>query len=722
MNINEIADKVKEDLATKEPTRTKGYLIEKEDGLVEFSALSTKEKGTDGTYWLRGLPTNLDSNVRYEPISARGVQGYLGAYQRYAETDPDFQDALNTLVQNLQRGSWEIVPNEWIEEDELEKHNEIIKFIYQSLFNLKDGWKQFLQEWSTALITGFAIWEPVYTKEGELHKLAQRKSFIVEEWLFDKYERNLLAVLFRDAQAQSFTIPVEDLLIYSHKREGTNYEGKSVLRPLAFYIELKQYLLKTYAASAEVNGLGMKIIETNTESDASEDQMIVSSVSNARASSNPVISLPNGKTFKWLSPNGNIIGVKEMLDYCDQKIKSALSAEGSLLGFQNVGSFALASEQAKGEIASAQYFGELICDMFNKPDSPLRKLVDNKFGEQEYYPVMVFKAQKEAEMSEAKLDSILKAQAAGMPMTVDDWNIIRKSYGFAPVIDDQSDQVEEETELDFGCGHNHSKKKIELNAIDSSIDVERYQKNFAATEKKIAQILKDQGRVYRDRWIEVAGPATTPVQILAAKNSLASSKQMFIDIVKDELRKGLHESAALTMKEIGVITSLNQFNANMIPASTEQWVELEANRLGEHYFNVLNSYLEEQSVQELYVPFAVRKRPQTPTLSAIQKTVATYMGTIINAGRDATIQTIVNLTGDEAPIVAVRTSVLERTTCDTCRELDGSTAIVGSKEYMRLSPPNLCQGKGRCRCIWSYEMPDTQSYKEALAEIISGTI
>lgn len=718
--IEKIHQSVQDKIKPKKITSKKGYVIKSDKSPISFSTLKTNEKGMDGIDWVRGLPTNLDKNAKYEPVSARGIGGDLGAYQQYAKTDPDFQDSYNTLVQNLQRGHWEIQKNEWISEEQLELHEEIIEWLYKSFFLSGKVWKQFINEWATSLVCGFAIWEPVYTKDACLKKLAQRKAFIVEEWMFDKDERELLYVKFKDANGQEVIIPADELLIYSHRKEGTNYEGESVIRSIAFYIELKQYLLKIFAASSEVNGMGMKVIETNTESDASEDNAIVGSIANARAEQNPIISLPNGKTFKWLSPNGNILDIKSMLDYCDQKIKAILSAEGSLLGFQNVGSFALASEQAKGEIASAQYYGELICDMFNADGSPLRAIVDAKFGPQEFYPLLSFQAQKEAEMPEHKIQMLMTLKQHGMPITTDDWNMIRKAMGLDAIVEEDSPVVEEVDEMtaSFSCCDHHKSKKKDNVRLMFNVDADQYRQYFINIEKNISKELQAEAKSFRTEWVERAGSATSPTELVRVIQDMEPRKTRFIERIQPQLRDGLLRGAATTMKELGLIKSLRSFNPNQGLSSNEieAWVSLESYRIATHFYNVLVSYLEEQSVQELYQPTAVRKRPEIPTYSATQKIVATYSGNIINKGREATILAIEGMTTESKPIIAYRTSVLEKTTCDPCRELDGTRAFVGSKEYMRLSPPNKCQGGGRCRCIWSYEMPGTQAYEDALNE------
>ena len=58
-----------------------------------------------------------------------------------------------------------------------------------------------------------------------------------------------------------------------------------------------------------------------------------------------------------------------------------------------------------------------------------------------------------------------------------------------------------------------------------------------------------------------------------------------------------------------------------------------------------------------------------------------------------------NLAAQEHPEIAraVRTEILDRNTCEPCRELDGKVVEMNSDEYFEFMPPNQCEGREQCR-------------------------
>ena len=63
-----------------------------------------------------------------------------------------------------------------------------------------------------------------------------------------------------------------------------------------------------------------------------------------------------------------------------------------------------------------------------------------------------------------------------------------------------------------------------------------------------------------------------------------------------------------------------------------------------------------------------------------------------NLGRNLGIQD-----NFEAVQVVVRTEVLDESTCEPCRDLDGQIYQVNSPEYFENMPPNGCEGRELCR-------------------------
>lgn len=51
---------------------------------------------------------------------------------------------------------------------------------------------------------------------------------------------------------------------------------------------------------------------------------------------------------------------------------------------------------------------------------------------------------------------------------------------------------------------------------------------------------------------------------------------------------------------------------------------------------------------------------------------------------------------------AIRTEILDKSTCDPCRSLDGKVVEFNSPDYFRYMPPNFCEGREFCRGFYLY--------------------
>lgn len=90
---------------------------------------------------------------------------------------------------------------------------------------------------------------------------------------------------------------------------------------------------------------------------------------------------------------------------------------------------------------------------------------------------------------------------------------------------------------------------------------------------------------------------------------------------------------------------------------------------------------------------------------------------LISASRKALHRVVIELVGETLgqgrtagalampggpPEYALRSSMLDKNSCEPCDRLNGTIAQVGSSEFYDLSPPTGCLGGGRCRCVWVF--------------------
>lgn len=89
-----------------------------------------------------------------------------------------------------------------------------------------------------------------------------------------------------------------------------------------------------------------------------------------------------------------------------------------------------------------------------------------------------------------------------------------------------------------------------------------------------------------------------------------------------------------------------------------------------------------------------------PTLATI---ASEAVAAGLNAGRDRVLKAVDEDPEIEGTLVATRNEVLDKNTCEECERLDGYEATYGTDDFYKNSPPNFCEGRGRCRGFWDIE-------------------
>lgn len=92
---------------------------------------------------------------------------------------------------------------------------------------------------------------------------------------------------------------------------------------------------------------------------------------------------------------------------------------------------------------------------------------------------------------------------------------------------------------------------------------------------------------------------------------------------------------------------------------------------------------------------------ETLALSTLATIASDSIAASLNSGRDRVMVAVEEQT--DVTMKAVRNEVLDTNTCEACEELDGFEATYGTRSFYENSPPNKCDGRGRCRGFWDIE-------------------
>lgn len=184
------------------------------------------------------------------------------------------------------------------------------------------------------------------------------------------------------------TLPVSRLVVYVNRKKGSNWIGRSVLRPAYKNWILKDRFLRIQAMVAERNGMGLPVYEAaGTGADEIEAGQEITAA--ARAGDDSGIALPNGASFKLVGVTGTLPDIMAAIKYHDEQIARSMLANVLNLG-QNrgTGSWALGTTLNDVLALAIKAIAENVRDVAD--EHVIADLVELNYGPDEPAPRLVF--------------------------------------------------------------------------------------------------------------------------------------------------------------------------------------------------------------------------------------------------------------------------------------------------------------------------------------------
>jgi len=409
-----------------------------------LGVLPTQELSSDGNDYGRGrgVPSNKDPKRIYQPFNARGNVNSHGLYEQLWREEIQIQRPWADVLDALTSGDW------FIDAPDAERQEQS-KLIEEALFNIQGGWSKFLTNAMYAPIAGFSLFEEVFDPETLLvDKLSFRYPKQVQGWVKTWDDRHLVAARLRSPGANpDVYVPAHHLLLITWNAFGDDYEGNSPLRPVAKYAAAKDMFARLEALAGEKYG-GAILVLTSEKGVASDQGSLINDIlAQMTAEDQVVIELPDGRKLELISPDGMMPDFGPIKQYCDQQIALALRGEGSLLGQNGTGSYALAEVSDDKALRAVPAYAQRICDAINgSRNTPyqgtIRKMWDARFGKPEdgRYPMLRYALNANAK-SATWLTDVGNAKRDGLiEWTPADEVMVREYLGLASIEEAQDDQ------------------------------------------------------------------------------------------------------------------------------------------------------------------------------------------------------------------------------------------------------------------------------------------
>jgi len=267
---------------------------------------------------------------------------------------------------------------------ENEEYNE---FIEDALFTqLDQNWNSFKEEAFNFPIFGFYYFEKIYKEldNGKIvwDKFAPRIPSAHYKW-HTKDRPFVEQQLSGDELGEGGSnpsIPFEKLLYFVFQKEGDNYDGRSILRPVRQAWLYKQKMMKIIAVACERYGVGVPVYGIK-QANAADITLITQMLQQLRANEKSYIVKPNIEdTLEMFGGNSGADLVKEMIDYLNvlnRDIARAFMAMFLVSGDNSVGSMAKSQSEMDFFSNTIKHIGSVFSDELNKE---IKNLIDINFS------------------------------------------------------------------------------------------------------------------------------------------------------------------------------------------------------------------------------------------------------------------------------------------------------------------------------------------------------
>jgi hypothetical protein len=405
--------------------------------LAHLIPLHTDEQSTSGEgYGPGGLARYKETKPLYQPLVARGNVTRHGLYEELWRQEVQIQRPWADIYDALVAGEW------YVDAPDAARQRQA-DWCADALFGIVGGWEQFVLNALYSLITGFALFETVYSPRTlAIDKLAFRYSKQVTHWVMDADERELIAVRLDAPSTQRgpIDLPAHAVLLITHHGFGLDFEGNSPLRPVAQYAAQKAMFARLEQLAGEKYGIPiLQLVASDASAHAAPDAGLTAELLDKMAAEDMVvIEMVDGRRIELVSPMGSMPSFEPIKRYCDEQMALAYRGEGNLLGLSGVGSYALAEVADSKAIRAALPQARRICSAINgSRGTPytgvIRKMIDARYGPPPdgSYPELKWTLSRDDRPAGWVAEIGSAVQAGLLKWTPDDERAVREHLGLA---------------------------------------------------------------------------------------------------------------------------------------------------------------------------------------------------------------------------------------------------------------------------------------------------
>lgn len=323
----------------------------------------------------------------------------MDIYDKMRRSDYQIQMLLSGVKNPIVAANWGV---EAVDHSDEEKEiADFVKFVLFDDIGYTDGskyktWRDFLIEALTAVDFGYSLFEPVYKvvmgdpRWGNyvgLRDIAFRSQKTIYEWNLNKNGSiNYVRQQVDGDLAVDVNIPGENLLTITFKKEGDNYEGISMLRPLYGNWLRKDFYFKIQAMGIERCAIGVMVgkVPVDAQNDAAQMSTFKEILKRFTSHQSDYMVIPTGFEIDIEKIDFDANAVEESINSEDRRMSKSFLAGFLELGLGKSGSQALGKELSGVFLKGIEIYSEIIADAVER--SIVTKIVDARYGKRQRYP------------------------------------------------------------------------------------------------------------------------------------------------------------------------------------------------------------------------------------------------------------------------------------------------------------------------------------------------
>lgn len=340
----------------------------------------TEELGATGTVIMSGV---IGETGEYLAEFRPGAQ-QRRLIEKMRRSDGQVKAGLLALTLPLLSAHWDVEPASSSPEDV-----KIANFVRDNILGgeMTITWDDYLRHVLLMLPFGFSVFEKVWALEDgmyKLKKLAPRLPATVYQWHADD-TGDLIGIqqlTWKGTNFKYIDIPAEKLVVFTHEKEGSNFEGVSCLRAAYKHWYFKQTLYAIDGIAAERHGMGVAKFKFPKSATQAQRDKIATIAENLQAHERAYVALPDGTDFDLVGVMGQLHDIKGSIEHHDTQILRSILAQFITLGSGGVGSYAMSADQSGFFLMALRSTGKNICDTINT--NVVKPLVDYNFTVKKY--------------------------------------------------------------------------------------------------------------------------------------------------------------------------------------------------------------------------------------------------------------------------------------------------------------------------------------------------